>query len=95
MGMLLTHHRGYWPEGKGPKPAKGKNRRGRRREAEAPAPEVSPYDELTDEQVAEAFAATFGDHGVFVGRDEAVALLESADAGTVELPEPAEGNPAE
>ena len=91
MGMLITHHEGYWPKGKGPKPAKGRNRRNRRNDnvgADAPAeqspaePEASPYAELTDDQVAEAYATNVGEGAE--GREAQVAALEALDAETTE-----------
>jgi len=48
MGMLITHHEGYWPESD-EQPVK-----------RAPAREPDAYDELTDEQVAEAYATNVG-----------------------------------
>lgn len=54
MGMLLTYREGYY------KPAKAKRtRKPRNRKPKAtPAPPASPYSELTDEQVAEAYSLT-------------------------------------
>lgn len=90
MGMLLTHHKGYYPKGGEPKAPEGKNRRARTRKpkgeapVEVPAPEASPYAELTDEQVAEAYATNVGEDAE--GREAQVSALEALDA---------EANPAE
>jgi len=57
MGMLLTYREGYWPNDEAPAPRKRK----RTRKAKAPAAPASPYNELSDEQVAEAYALTVPD----------------------------------
>jgi len=64
MGMLLTYRKGYWPEGDAPKPKR--KRAPRRRKAEVPAEtpaadESGTYADLSDEQVAEAYAVTIPD----------------------------------
>jgi hypothetical protein len=89
MGMLLTHHEGYWPEGKAPKATKRSRPRRHKVVGETPAEVVpaedaSPYAELTDEQVAEAYATNVGEDAE--GREAQVAALEALDA---------EANPAE
>jgi hypothetical protein len=84
MGMLLTYREGYWPDGKAPKPKRARKPRKAEKPAETPEPEASPYAELTDEQVAEAYATNVGEDAE--GREAQVAALEALDA---------EANPAE
>lgn len=71
MGMLLTHHDGYWPD---EQPVK-----------RAPA-EPDAYDELTDEQVAEAYATNVGGNATSrKGQLKALRKLE-ADAEDFHAP---------
>lgn len=82
MGMLLSYRKGYWPEGDEPAP---KPRRRNRRKAKAePAPEVTKsedasYADLSDDQVAEAYATTIPD-GEATERDAQVVELRAVAA---------------
>lgn len=73
MGMLITHHEGYWPESD-EQPVK-----------RAPARELDAYDELTDEQVAEAYATNVG--GNATTRKGQVKALRKLEAEASELAE--------
>jgi hypothetical protein len=71
MGMLINRHRDRNKDQPAPRKRKRKSK------AEKPAPPVSPYTELTDEQVADAYATNVG--GEATERDAQVAELEALD----------------
>ena len=77
MGMLMNRHR---PERKveDPDNRATRRRKSRRKTAEQPAPPASPYADLTDEQVSEAYTTNVGREAE--GREAQQAELEALDA---------------
>lgn len=59
MGMLLTYREGYFPGDNDPERAEVEHA-GEHPEDAPEAPEADAYDDLTDEQVAEAYAINVG-----------------------------------
>jgi hypothetical protein len=85
MGMLIRRHRDRHEAdaAKAEKPKRQRNRRKPEQPADQPpAPEDNPYDGLTDEQVAEAYATNVG--GEDTERDAQVAALQALEADTPE-----------
>lgn len=66
MGMLLSHHDGYWPDGEAVEP-------------EAVPVEVSPWSELTDDELFDAYVTNVD--GEAESREDMIAELDALSAG--------------
>ena len=78
MGMLLTYRAGYFPGENDPERAEVEHAGEHGDGDNAPEPEADAYDDLTDEQVAEAYATNVG--GNATSRKGQLRALRKADA---------------